>query len=159
GSHLTGLSTLDNTKVLKTGDTMTGALTMSGAAANVVSGSSITTTGGLFGSTLDASGDLHTGNVRVRSLTRTLPLTVNNEVASGAFPLTNGGGTFQVSIAVPSVGYSVAKEYVFPVQYSQAPNNTWVTALPLDNTGAYAGNDFALDVRVNSVVVSMRLRT
>lgn len=59
--------------VAKAGDTMTGALTMSGAGANVVSGSSITTTGGLFANTL--------------TLTTPLPVT------SGGTALTSAGGT------------------------------------------------------------------
>ena len=43
------MTATDSSKVLKAGDTMTGALTMSGASADIISGSSITTSGTFFG--------------------------------------------------------------------------------------------------------------
>ncbi len=61
GSHLTGST--DLTKVAKTGDTMTGTLTMTnvsvsltGALGSVVGQSSVTTSGGLFGAALAVGG-------------------------------------------------------------------------------------------------------
>jgi hypothetical protein len=51
GAGLTGVTGTDSTRVLKTGDSMSGALTMSGNTANIVSGASVTTGGGLFGAT------------------------------------------------------------------------------------------------------------
>ena len=89
GSHLTGISTLDSTKVAKTGDTMTGALTMSGASANIVSGSSITTSGGFFG---DGS---HLTGVTATSFSGTLG------VANGGTGATTAAGA-QTSLGVPS---------------------------------------------------------
>ncbi len=108
--------------------------------------------------TLDVSGDLRTSNSFTRSLTRTIPTTVNDEVDIGSWNLSNGGGTFWVSVTVPSGGYSQAKNYILPVQYAQSPNNTWVTALPISNTGSYSSQDVDLDIRVNNAVVSLRLR-
>ncbi|MDD5628549.1 MAG: hypothetical protein PHU21_05765, partial [Elusimicrobia bacterium] len=53
GSGLSNVTAADSSKVAKAGDAMTGALTMSGSGAHIVSGSSITTKGGFFG---DGSG-------------------------------------------------------------------------------------------------------
>ena len=91
GSALTGVLSADPTRVLKVGDTMTGALNMSNAAVNltgvngnVVGQSSITTTGGVFGNgagltNLNAS-NLASGTV---PLTRLSGIT-NAEIAAGA---------------------------------------------------------------------------
>jgi hypothetical protein len=82
------------TYVTVSGDTMTGALTMSGAASYIVSGTSMTTTGGIFSTTLRTSSSLEVvGDATVRG-----GLTVHNSsitlrdtsgaVYFGASPLT-----------------------------------------------------------------------
>lgn len=93
-----------------------------------------------------------------QNLTRTLPLVVNNEVDIGSFAFSNGAGSLWISVTVPSGGYSVAKEYLLPIQYNQNIN-IWQTLLPASSTGAYSGNDFALDVKINGATASLRLRT
>lgn len=63
GSGLTGVSGTDTTKVAKTGDTMTGTLTMSNAdisltgASGFITGQSSVTASGFFGSSLDIGGN------------------------------------------------------------------------------------------------------
>ncbi|NTU46041.1 hypothetical protein HGA88_00245 [Candidatus Roizmanbacteria bacterium] len=106
---------------------------------------------------LDVNGDLKINNMRTRTMTRTLPTTVNDEVDIGTFTLTNGGGSFDISITVPSSGFSVAKEYLLPIKYNQT-TNTWTTALPTSSTGSYSSNDFDLDVNVNGSAAMLRLR-
>jgi hypothetical protein len=91
-------------------------------------------------------------------VTRMLPLTVNNEVDIGSFVFTNGAGSLWISVTVPSSGYSVAKEYLVPIQFGQG-GNTWQIVMPVSNTGPYSNNDFALDVKVNGNTASLRLRT
>jgi hypothetical protein len=108
------------------------------------------------GTTLDINGDIRHGNTYVHSLSRTVPTTVGNYVEIGNFTFTNGGGSLWISITVPSVGYSVAKEYLIPIQYSQTSG--WVTAQALSSTGPFSGNDFALDINVSSGTAYLRLR-
>ncbi|GEM_PF-3005138 len=103
------------------------------------------------------NGDIRHGNTFVHSLTRALPITVGNYIEIGNFVFTNGGGSLWVSITVPSGGYSVAKEYLIPIQYNQTVN-VWQTAIPISNTGPYAGSDFALDINVNNATAYLRLR-
>ena len=108
------------------------------------------------GTTLDINGDIRHGNTYVHSLSRTVPTTVGNYVEIGNFTFTNGAGSLWISITVPSVGYSVAKEYLIPIQYSQTSG--WVTAQALSSTGPFSGNDFALDINVSSGTAYLRLR-
>jgi hypothetical protein len=106
---------------------------------------------------LDVSGDFRTTNSITRSLQRTLPTTVNDEVDIGDFNFTNGGGSLEVSVVVPSSGYSQAKQYKIPVKYDQT-GGTWTIAPAISSTGSYSSNDFELDVMVNASVASLRLR-
>jgi quinolinate synthase len=92
GSHLSGLTATDNTKVLKAGDTMTGALNMSnvavnltGAAGNVVGQASMTASA-FFG---DAS---HLSNV-----------TASQVPAAGVQPGSLGASVIASSIAVNAI--------------------------------------------------------
>jgi hypothetical protein len=93
-----------------------------------------------------------------QNLTRTLPLTVSNEVDIGSFAFSNGGGSLWISVTVPSSGYSVAKEYLLPIQYNQNIN-IWQTVLPASSTNSYYSNDFALEIKINGGTASLRLRT
>lgn len=125
--------------------------TSTGAAQTVNIGSSAS------GSLVSIAGDLTNGNRVQRSLTRTLPTTVNDEVDIGSFALSNGGGNFEISVVVPNSGFSVTKQYMLPIQYNQT-TNTWVIAQPISDSGPYSTNDFALDVNVNVGTTSFRLR-
>ncbi|MBU6141754.1 hypothetical protein KGO95_01370 [Patescibacteria group bacterium] len=114
-------------------------------------------TNGVTRLTIDGSGDVKFTNANIIPLTRTLPLTVNNEVDIGSFAFTDGGGSLRISVTVPSNGYSAAKQYILPIQYGQQ-NATWETVLPISSSGAYSGNDFALDEMMSGTVLSLRLR-
>jgi hypothetical protein len=103
------------------------------------------------------TGNLLTGNQNTISLTRTLPVTVGNEVDLGSFALTNGGGSLQIAIAVPGVGYSQSKQYNVPISYD-ATANTWKFVQPISDTGPYSANDFTLEVNVSTGTASLRLR-
>ncbi|NDE67972.1 hypothetical protein EB052_00030 [bacterium] len=102
----------------------------------------------------DLGSQLSTDNVVVR----TLSTTNNDTVEIGHYVFTNGAGTIKASVTIPSYGYSVAKEYVFPVKYDQT-SNEWKEVLPVSSTGDYGGNDFALDVSVTGNTAYLRLRT
>ena len=97
------------------------------------------------------------GNSVTRSVTRTLTGVVNDVVNIGSFTFTNGAGSLWVSITVPSSAYSVAKEYIIPIQYNQN-GNVWQTVLPNNSTGVYGGNDFALEIKVGTTDASLRIR-
>jgi len=101
GSHLTGVFGTDNSRVLKAGDTMTGALNMSnvnvnltGASGSVVGQSSITTSGGLFGASLNVTNQLTAnqgGTVTVGNGAATNALYVNSNLnAAPIFAPTQG---------------------------------------------------------------------
>ncbi|MEO8149474.1 MAG: hypothetical protein ABI723_17675, partial [Bacteroidia bacterium] len=106
---------------------------------------------------LEVNGNIKANNIRTYGLTRNVPVTVNDAVDIGSFAFTNGGGYLDISIVVPSSGFSVSKYYALPIKYSQT-NNTWVTVTPTSNTGAYSSNDFDLDYNVNGGTTSLRIR-
>lgn len=103
------------------------------------------------------TGDVYMSNTRTIGLTRTIPTTVNDEVDLGAFSITNGGATFQISIAVPSGGFSVSKMYLIAAGYNET-NNVWQTVAPLSSTGPYIGVDYDLEININNTTVSFRIR-
>ncbi len=106
---------------------------------------------------LDVNGNLKTSYMRTNGFTRTVPTVVNDAVDIGSFNFTNGGGYVDISIVVPSSGFSVSKYYSLPIKYSQT-SNTWVTVTPTQNTGSYGGNDFDMDYNVNGGTCSFRIR-
>ncbi|MBL7998704.1 MAG: hypothetical protein JNL32_08720, partial [Candidatus Kapabacteria bacterium] len=83
---------------------------------------------------LDVAGDLRINNMRTRTMQRTVPIVVGDAVDIGTFTLSHGGGSFWISITVPSSNFSVAKQYVIPVQYNQS-SNQWRVVTPTQNTG------------------------
>lgn len=107
---------------------------------------------------LHVAGDILFPNTRTRTMTRTIPTVVNDEVDIGSFTFTNGAGNLEAWITVPSTSFSVNKRYFFPVSYN-ATANAWNIVLPIASTGAYSGaQDFNLEVNVNNNVASLRLR-
>jgi hypothetical protein len=109
------------------------------------------------GELLDIAGDMRLTNQRTRSMQRTIPTTVGQAVDIGTFTLTNGGGSFWISITVPSSSFSVSKQYLIPITWNQT-NNVWFVAQPSQTTGSYGGNDYDLDVNSSSGSFSLRLR-
>jgi hypothetical protein len=105
-----------------------------------------------------ATGDLIAQNVKHYYLTRTLPTTVNDYVEIGKFYVPNSGHSLDITVTVTDGGFSVAKRYILPLNYSI--NSDWQIALPISDTGAYGGNNFDLDVKqVNTEqTVYLRLR-
>ncbi|MBL7998705.1 MAG: hypothetical protein JNL32_08725 [Candidatus Kapabacteria bacterium] len=106
---------------------------------------------------LDVAGDMRLTNQRTRSMQRTVPTTVGQAVDIGTFSLTNGGGSFWISVTVPSSSFSVSKQYLIPITWNQT-NNVWFIVQPSQTTGSYGGNDYDLDVNSASGSVSFRLR-
>jgi hypothetical protein len=106
---------------------------------------------------LDVNGNIRATNMRTIGITRTVPTTVNDAVDIGSFGLSNGGGVLDVSIIIPSGGFSVSKKYLLAIKYSQT-GGAWVIASPTSNSDSYGGNDVDLDVNVNGGTASLRLR-
>lgn len=96
-------------------------------------------------------------NSRTYGFTRTLPTTVDNIVELGSSTLANGGGTFEISVVVPSSSFSVAKQYLVPVNYDETANN-WRIVNPIADGGQFTSNDFTLEVNVFQALASFRLR-
>ena len=109
------------------------------------------------GDTLHVAGDIQFTNTRTRTMTRTIPTVVGDEVDIGAFTLTEGSGNFELWITVPSSGYSQNKRYFLPVQWNGTAN-LWQTVIPISSTGPYSGQDTDLEINVNNGVASFRLR-
>jgi len=78
--------------------------------------------------------------------TRTLPTTVNNYVEVGSLTKSACGYNVDIAVTVSDSGFSVAKRYLITARYTGTTSGTWYTARPLSSTGAYSGQDFALDV-------------
>lgn len=123
----------------------------------------VSSTGGV---TFDAVGsgalfsfadDILFPNTRTHTMTRTVPTTVNDAVDIGTFTLTNGAGTFDVYITVPSTGFSVAKKYSLVIKYNVTAN-TWTIVLPIKDTASYISQDIALDAKVNNADLTLRIR-
>jgi hypothetical protein len=107
---------------------------------------------------VDASGNIGTGYYYIRTLTRTLPTSgAGAYVNIGSYSLSNGGSTVQVDVTVPSSGYSVAKSFLVPIGYDIGGTN-WYQVPPVSDSGAYAGNDFALDAQITGQTCNLRLR-
>jgi len=102
--------------------------------------------------------DLPTPNNHTIILTRVLPTTVDDIIELGSFKMGFSGHTFDLAVTVSDNGFSVAKAYTLVIQYGI--NADWEVALPLFDTGEYASQDFALDVKQNDGAsrVFLRLR-
>jgi hypothetical protein len=90
-------------------------------------------------------------------LTVTLPTVLNEFMEIGNFDLASGAHNLYVAVTVSDAGFSVAKQYVLPIKFNLT-GVTWYDAVPLSNTGAYSGNDFALEVKVTNTIAYLRLR-
>ncbi len=106
---------------------------------------------------LEVNGNIKATNWRSYGFNRTVPSNVNDAVDIGSFNFTNGGGFLDISIVVPSSGFSVSKYYALPIKYSQT-GGSWVTVTPSNNSGSYSGNDFDMDYNVNGGTCSLRIR-
>jgi hypothetical protein len=107
---------------------------------------------------ITTSGDFTAGNHRIFSFTRTVPTTVGVEVDIGTFSLLTVGTTnIDMWINVQSSSFSVAKRYNIPVTYG-ATSGAWQTVVPINNSGPYLGNDFDLEIQVNSGSALLRMR-
>jgi fibronectin-binding autotransporter adhesin len=90
-------------------------------------------------------------------LTRTVPTTVNDYVEIGNFSVGNGAHNYRISVTVSSSSFSVAKQYVVPVNFNNT-TGAWKILLPASDGGAYSGNDFQVDMNVTNGVATLRLR-
>ena len=144
-------------------------LVLSSAISTFAAGTSYARVGAILGSgfvgigtlspteALDVAGDIRSTNQRSRAFTRTIPTVVNDEVDLGTFTLSSGSGSFWISIVVPSTNFSLTKQYALPINFGQT-GGSWLIALPLVNTGTYAGNDYDLDVNIATNQLSLRIR-
>jgi hypothetical protein len=87
----------------------------------------------------------------------TVPAAVNDYMEIGNFDISNGGHNLYVAVTVSDPGFIVAKQYILPLSYNMT-SGLWRDAIPAANTGAYGGNDFALEVRVNNTTAYLRIR-
>ncbi|HBW23909.1 MAG: hypothetical protein A2X28_06130 [Elusimicrobia bacterium GWA2_56_46] len=117
----------------------------------------IYTPGNIYAGKFYGDGSSITGLAARTYVTATLPVTQNNYVQIGNFTVANGAHNLYVSITVSDAGFSVAKQYSLPI-YNDMTGGSWRDALPVSNTGPDGGNDFVLEVNVNSTVVFLRLR-
>lgn len=110
--------------------------------------------------TLDVNGDIRSTYSHTHGLTRTVPTVVGDEVDLGDINTGIGAATFYITASVNTSAFSNAKAYVVPIAYSLGAN-TWQILQPISDSGPYSGPggaDFALDIKVNANVASLRLR-
>ena len=105
---------------------------------------------------LQIAGDIHFTNTRTRTMSRTIPTTVGDEVDIGSFTLTQGAANFEIWITIASVNYSQNKRYFIPASYNGS--TTWKKVLAAATTGAYGANDTDLEINSTALVTSFRLR-
>jgi len=90
-------------------------------------------------------------------LERGIPDTVDDAVNIGAFNFTQGSGSLIITITVNTTGFSVSKEYLLPIQFDQT-EGVFETALPISSTGEFLNEDFDLDINVDDLVTTLRIR-
>jgi hypothetical protein len=95
------------------------------------------------------------GGQREWLLSRTLPTTVDNYVQIGYVDSDADACNMDIAITVGDPGISLAKRYLFTIQYDDLTQDTWYTVLPSTDAGAYAwaggdDQDIALDVMWSS---------
>ncbi|HEY2013852.1 MAG TPA: hypothetical protein VGH38_10150, partial [Bryobacteraceae bacterium] len=93
-------------------------------------------------------------------LTRSLPSGLNDTVDLGSFSLLSGLATFEISIVGDTSGLSQAqssKTYTFGVSWSST-SGAWQILAPVTQSVRNSGDDFSLDVNVNSGTVLLRVR-
>ena len=110
GAYLTGITSIDNTKVVKTGDSMTGQLNMIGVAVNltgpggVVVGVSSITAASFFGDGSHLSNVVATGGVLKTGDTMTGQLTMLSTITVQGNAFSVGGSTFVVASGSVAIG-------------------------------------------------------
>lgn len=99
------------------------------------------------------------GISHTRSLSRTLPTTVNDVVQIGTFTDTTGavGMQFYITVAVSSGGISITKSYSISSNYGLT-GTTWYKVDALTSSGPYGSDDFELDYQNNGSDTAFRLR-
>lgn len=110
-----------------------------------------------IGGNLSVAGDATIGQQRLINLTRTVPANVGEAVDLGTFTVTHTGAVLEFDVVVSDGGFSVAKHYQVPVLH-YLTNGGWVEVAALSSSGAYNGNDFALDANIGSWTATFRLR-
>jgi hypothetical protein len=118
---------------------------------NATIGGTLGVTGaGTFSSTLNvaAAGGYYYGGTSSPmnlELTRAVPATVNDYIEIGNFSLGSGAHNYRITATVSVSSFSVAKQYLVSVKYD-ATANTWFRLVPDKDTGAWAPNDFDIDI-------------
>lgn len=84
-----------------------------------------------------------------------LPTTVGNYIEIGKLDLLNGAHNIRLSVTVSGSGFSVAKLYDIVTQFGSIG---MCDVKPVFSTGAYAGNDFELEISMASTIAYLRLR-
>lgn len=96
------------------------------------------------------------GNYRTFSLTRTLPVTLNDAVDIGSFYVDHGPISLQISVAVADSNFSQTKHYTVNIQFG-GTGGMWAKVVPTQTTN-WATNDFDLDLKMDVMTLSLRLR-
>jgi len=125
--------------------------------------------GGVYASThVYLNGDLHALNLYGNGAGLTgvsaktyssvvLSLTLNEAAEIGYFTLSGKGHNLYIAVTVSDTNFYVSKQYALPLRYNMS-GATWYDVLPISNTGATNGNDFALEVKVTNSIAYLRLR-
>lgn len=119
--------------VLKTGDTMTGDLTINNNKSLIMS------------------------QAAIFNLTRTIPIIVGNYVELGSITNIDFAGNVEIWYNAHNNNFSQSKRYFLPLSYN-ATAGAWQKLLPFSTTGQYAGNDADLEINVTLGVAYFRIR-
>jgi len=125
----------------------------------VYSSSNVFVNGSVYATRLygDGSGLTGVGTSR-QNVSKALPTSVNGYVAIGKMTMAVGGThNLLMTITVSDSGFSVAKQYLLPLYFDMG-SAVRRDVIPIANSGAFGGNDFALEVRSVDADVSFRLR-
>lgn len=91
------------------------------------------------------------------SSTRTLPTTVGNTVQLGFFTQVRGVGNYEIMLEAEASGVAVSKYYLVSSYYSSTAG-VWQILPPISSTGAFASQDFVLEIKGTTTIDSLRVR-
>jgi hypothetical protein len=105
-----------------------------------------------------STGGYYLGSSAVsKEIVRTVPTTVADTIEIGSVGIANGAHNVRLSVTVSSGGFSVAKTYTVPVGYGLG-GSTWYALVPTADSGAFSGNDFAVDIMNVANNATFRIR-
>jgi len=103
-----------------------------------------------------ADGEIKASNFLTKAFSVTVP-SGTNAIEFCSVTNTDFSSNVEIWYTTHSASFAQSKRYIVPVQYN-GTSGVWHKCLPISTTGAYAGNDAEIDVRINLATAYFRIR-